>query len=227
VYCFLILRSSGGQILGVADEVSIARGNRVYSRLTIRFRYGSIDDETTVFAQAQSFHLVSDHHVQKGPSFPKPLDLTIDAIRGDVTWRETKSVKEEATTQHMDLPPDLANSMIPLLVENFPKAANQMEVFYLAGSAQPRLIKIRIKPEQGHESFRIGGVSRQAVQFTLHAEIPGVAGVIAPVTGRQPSDVVVWAMDGQVPTGLKMEGALYQGGPIWTLELASPAWPQK
>jgi hypothetical protein len=52
-----------------------------------------------------------------------------------------------------------------------------------------------------------------------------VAGVIAPILGKQPPDTKLWILDGDVPAFVKMEGALYEKGPIWTMVLTSPSWP--
>jgi hypothetical protein len=45
--------------------------------------------------------------------------------------------------------------------------------------------------------------------------------------GKQPVDIKMWVMVGEVPTFLRMEGAFYQQGPIWITEVASPVWPQR
>src|SRR4051794_25640658 len=75
---FLLLKSADGKVIGTGDQISVAKGNQVRSKLTFHFRDGSIDEETTVLKQGSVFQLVSDHHVQKGPSFPDPLDLTVN-----------------------------------------------------------------------------------------------------------------------------------------------------
>jgi hypothetical protein len=72
----------------------------------------------------------------------------------------------------------------------------------------------------------VGGARRDANRFNIHIEIGGVAGVIAPVIGKQPPDTKIWVMDAEVPTFLRMESAFYQNGPIWTTEVAAPVWPQ-
>jgi hypothetical protein len=222
---FLLLKSSQGKVIAVGDQVNVARGNEVRSRLIFHFSDGSIDDETTVFRQGQVFQLVSDHHTQKGPSFPKPLDLAVNVAAREVTWREIKDGKEEVKTEHMDLPPDLANGMIPLVPENFPPMAAEMKVSYLATGSKPRVVKLSIKPA-GKTTFRVGGARRAANRFNIHVEIGGVAGVIAPVIGKQPPDTKIWVMDSEVPGFLRMEAAFYQNGPIWTTELTAPVWPQ-
>ena len=224
-YGFLLLKSADGKVIAVGDQVNVVHGNQMRSRLIFHFRDGSIDDETTVFRQGGVFDLVSDRHIQKGPSFPQPLDLAVNVEDQQVTWREVNDGKEKVTTEHMDLPADLANGMISLLPENFPPRAAEMKVSYLAGSSKPRLVKLSIKPA-GKGTFRVGGATRRANRFNIHVEIGGVAGVIAPVIGKQPPDTQIWVMDSEVPMFLRMEAAFYENGPIWTTELAAPVWPK-
>jgi hypothetical protein len=225
MYGFLLLKSVQGKVIAVGDQMTTVKGSQVHSRLVFHFRDGSIDDETTVLRQGTVFQLVSDHHIQKGPSFPDPLDLAVNVPAREVTWREIKDGKEKVTREHMDLPPDLANGMISLLPQNFPKTAAEMKVSYLAGTSKPRVVKLSIKP-LGQGRFRVGGARRVANQFNIHVEIGGVAGVVAPVIGKQPPDTKIWVMDAEVPAFLRMEAPFYQNGPIWTAELAAPVWPQ-
>ncbi len=222
---FLALRSTDGKLIAEGDQIAVVEGNLVRSRLTFHFRDGSIDDEATVYKANTVFQLVSDRHIQKGPSFPQPLDITVDVPAGKVTWREKKDGKEEVKTEHMDLPSDLTNGMTSLIPENFPQHAAEMKVSYLAGASKPRIVKLSVKP-QGEDTFHVAGLSRRAKRFNIHIEIGGLAGVIAPIIGKQPSDIQVWVTEGEVPTFLKMEGALYEKGPIWITELAAPVWPE-
>lgn len=223
---FLLLKSPEGKVIAVGDDVIIAHGVNVRSHLVFHFHDGSVDDEVTVFRQAKVLQLISDHHIQRGPSFPQPLDIALNVPRGEVTWHEEKDGRQEVHTDHMDLPPDLANGMVSLAIENFPSKATEMRVSYLAGMPKPRIVKLSIKPD-GRDSFRIdGGAARASTRFNIHIEIGGVAGVIAPVIGKQPSDMQLWTIDGEVPTFLKMVGALYDKGPVWTTVLTSPEWPR-
>ena len=110
VHGFLALRSKEGRVLAVGDLFQVVHGDRVTSRLLFRFKDGSVDDETTVFSQRGNFQLITDHHIQKGPSFPQPMDTSIDVPNGQVTVRSTgKDGKEEVKNEHLDLPPDLVN----------------------------------------------------------------------------------------------------------------------
>lgn len=220
---FLVLKSSDGKVIAVGDMLQVAHGRKVRSRLVFHFADGSVDDETTVFLQGRVFQLVSDHHIQKGPSFPKPLDLAVDVPTSTTTSREMKDGQEEVTTQQVDLPDDLANGMVTLVLQNIAPETAATKVSYLVGSPKPRVVKLSITPE-GQESFVLGRVSRHAKRYKIHIELGGIAGVVAPVIGKQPSDLHIWVADGDIPTVVKTEGALYEEGPIWTMEQAAPVW---
>ncbi len=159
---FLALRSQDGKLLAIGDNVSVSHGDVVDSRLVFHFRDGSIDDEHTVFRQRRTLELVSDHHIQKGPSFPQPLDMSVDVPKGEVTYREAKDGKDEVKTEHMDLPPDLANGLVSAVLQNLPARTQEFKVSYLAASPKPRIVKLDIKPD-GEDRFRILGVSRACV----------------------------------------------------------------
>ncbi len=116
---FLSIRSQEGRIIASGDLIQSVRGDQVNSRLTFHFKDGSTDDETTVFSQRGHLRLISDHHIQKGPSFPHPIDLSIDSRNNQVTVRSTgKDGKEQVTNDHLDLPPDLVNGMVLLIIKN-------------------------------------------------------------------------------------------------------------
>ena len=223
---FLVLKSSDGKIIAVGDMVQLAHGSQVHSRLVFHFRDGSIDEDTTVFTQGQSLKLVSDHHVQKGASFPKPLDLMIQVAESETRSLEVKDGKAEIETEHVDLPDDLANGMVPLVLEKIAPGMQDATVSYLVGTPKPRIVKLSIKPE-GLESYGLGGLSRQAKKYKIHIEIGGITGVVAPIIGKEPPDLHIWVADGNVPTVVKIEGALYEGGPIWIMEQTVPVWPRK
>ena len=119
VHGFLALRTLDGSLLADGDLLQTASGMRVTSRLVFHFKDGSVHDETAVFSERQQFRLLSDHLVQKGPSFPQPIDMTIDAVKGQVTVRYTDDHgKPQTDAEHLDLPPDLANGLILTLLKN-------------------------------------------------------------------------------------------------------------
>src|SRR3989442_14377116 len=68
---FLVVRTLEGVVLASGDLSQTARGDRVTSRLAFHFKDGSSHEETVVFTQRGKFRLLSDHLVQKGPTFPR------------------------------------------------------------------------------------------------------------------------------------------------------------
>jgi hypothetical protein len=96
---FLELRSEDGHVVAFGDSTSVVHGDRITAETLFRFKDGSVDDEIAVFSQHRNFLLISDHHIQKGPACPHPMDVMIDARSGNVTVRAPgKDGKEEVQT---------------------------------------------------------------------------------------------------------------------------------
>jgi hypothetical protein len=225
VHGFLELHSEDGHVLASGDMVQIARGSQVTSRTLFTFKDGSIDDETTVYSQRHDFQLITYHHLQKGPSFPHPIDLMIDARNGAVTVTSTgKDGKEEVKTDHLKLPPDLANGMVSSIIENIAPGTGETRLPVLATTPSPRVVTLSIV-SRGEEPFTLAGSSRKAIHYEIKIELGGVAGIVAPMIGKQPPNIQIWIIGGQAPCFLKETGPLYQDGPVTTIQLASPTWP--
>jgi hypothetical protein len=225
IHGFLEMRSDDGHVLASGDSVQVAHGDQVTTHTTFTFKDGSTDDETTVFSQRGAFRLISDHHVQKGPFFPHPMDLLVDARSGQVTVRTTgKDGKEEVKTDHLNMPADLANGMVPLIIANLPSGATQTTVPMVVTTPKPRLIKLVISP-LGEETFSIGGSPHKSIHYEIKIEIGGIAGVVAPLVGKAPPNIEVWIVGGQAPTFLREKGPTYEDGPIMTIQQTSAVWP--
>jgi hypothetical protein len=226
VHGFLTLRSVDGAILAEGDQIQYLRDGRVTSRLLLKFRDGSVSDETVVFTQDKVFRVLSDHLIQKGPAFPTPVDLSVDAKTGMVAVRYTDDGKPKSLEEKMELPPDLANGLVLTLIKNLDPKAPLATMSMIAASPKPRLVRLAISPA-GETSFTVGTSKRQAVRFVVHIELGGVAGVVAPLIGKQPPDTHVWVLEGDAPAFIGSEGPLGMGAPPWRLELASPAAPSR
>ncbi len=219
---FLTLRTMEGKALATGDLVQIVRGKQIVSRLTFRFHDGSLDDEKAVFTQTGVFHLVTDHHIQRGPSYPKPLDMSIDVPSGTVVTREEKKGEApKVKTQHMDLPPDLANGIILTLMTNISDKTPETKLSYVADFGGARVIHIHIT-SQGTVPFRVGGSARPAREFTAKVDLGGIAGVVAPVIGKQPKDYKLLILQGTAPAFVREEGQLYPDGPVWRIDQVGP-----
>lgn len=223
VHGFLTLSTLQGQLLATGDLNQVVHGQKVRAHLVFRFRDGSTDDETTVFSQTGKFRLVSDHHIQRGPSFPHPMDVFINAVTGEVTTRTEDSGRKKIETQHLEVPPDVANGLIPTLLTNIASTANETIVSYVGGSSKPRVVHLVINPA-GEDVFSIAITRYKATHFRIKVDIGGIAGVVAPIVGKKPTDTDVWIVADGVPAFVRTEGALFEGGPIWRIDSVSPVW---
>jgi hypothetical protein len=224
VHGFLTLKTLEGTPLADGDLIQTSSGDRVTTRLVFHFKDGSIHDETAVYSQRQHFRLITNHLVQKGPTFPQPLDMSIDGASGQVTVRYADDGKQKVETEHIDVPPDLANGVILTLLKNVQGGAPPKTISFVAATPKPRLVKLAISVA-GDESFSTGGAARKATHYVLKVEIGGISGLLAPLVGKQPPDSHVWILGGEAPAFVKAEQPLYTGGPLWRIELASPVWP--
>jgi hypothetical protein len=197
VHGFLVLRTLEGEALAEGEITQVPHGDRITSHLILRFKDGSINEETVVFSQSNYFRVVSH-----------PLDAG----------------KEKIITDRLKLPSDIANGMPLTLLKNIRPNVPQTAVSMVAATPKPRLVKLLISPE-GEDSFSAGGTTHKATRYVIKVDIGGVAGVVAPLVGKQPQDIRVWILEGDAPVFVKSEGPLYQGGPIWRIELTSPVWP--
>src|SRR3982074_3454285 len=71
----------------------------------------------------------------------------------------------------------------------------------VVATPKPRLGEITISP-QGEEPFSL-----------------------PPLIGKAPPEIHIWIIGGRAPAFVREEGPLCQGGPVWTIQLTSPAWP--
>jgi hypothetical protein len=223
---FLVVRSADDKLLADGDVTQTVRGDRVTAHLMFRFKDGSTHEETTVYSQRERLSLISYHLVQKGPSFPQSLDMSLEGS-GKVAIRyQDERGQSQNAVDNFQAPPDLANGLVAKLLMNARADAMPTSVSLMAATPKPRMVKLLVT-QAGRERFTIVGSQREAMHYVLKVEIGGVAGVIAPIVGKQPPDSHVWIATGDVPAFVKAEQPFYAGGPLWRIELASPAWPKQ
>jgi hypothetical protein len=219
---FLILHDAAGATLASGELTQVHYKHQITLHVVFHFRDGSLDDETTVYSQGETIRLISDRHIQRGKSFPHPCDVMIDVGKQQVSVRDLSTTTDEAKTEHMDLPPDLSNGILLSMVQNM-QANTPIEVSYVALSPKPRMVKLAIS-RGAEDPFTVGGRSYKAVIYDVKVHLGGVAGIVAPMIGKQPPDSHVWVTESRVPAVIRMDAALYTDGPIWSVRLASPVW---
>jgi hypothetical protein len=224
---FLLLRTLENETLAVGDLIQNSNGDRVTCQVIFRFKDGSVQDERVSYSQKRRFRMLEYRLSQKGPAFKTQTELFINGTSGEVTvhsWDEKG--KEKVESSHEKLPADLANGMIPILSKNLPADGSVPTLSLLVATPKPRLTKVEISRE-GEDPFVVGGNSRKATRYVLKISIRGVAGIVAPLVGKEPSEIRVWVMEGEAPTLLRSEGPLYEGGPVWRIEQISPEWAKE
>lgn len=223
---FLLVRSADGEPIADGDLSQIAHGDRVTVRMILRFRDGSLQDETTVYSQRGRFVLLREHVIQHGPQFKRPMEVTVDRASGVVTVKYTDDDgKDKTATEKMKLPLDLANGMVPTLLRQVQAHTPKIMASMVVATPKPRLVKLVITPK-GEDSFMVGASNHKALRYDVHIDLGGTTGVVAPLVGKQPPDTHVWIEQGEAPMFVKSEGPTFEGGPVWLIELASPVWPK-
>jgi hypothetical protein len=226
VHGFLVLRSPDGEVLADGDLIQVPIRGRIESRLTFRFRDGSLHDERLSFSQDGVFRLESYHLVQKGPSFPDALDATLDRATSSyvVRHRDEDDDEWESNEGKLELPADAYNGMFFTLLKNVDAKAPIQTVSMVAWMPEPRMVSLEMS-SLGQEPFAIEDVSRRATHYLLDIEVEGLTGVLAELLGKDPPPLHTWMLGGDAPTFVRFRGFLYPGGPVWSIELASPVWP--
>jgi hypothetical protein len=219
----LSVRTPEGRIIGGGDLIQVLAGDRITLKLTLHFEDGSIENETTVYSQRKVFRLISDHFLQRGPSFPDPIDISIETATGNAIVRYFDALgRNSVSTRHFDFPPDLANGMLLTLVKNIGKDG-EAKVSFVTPERTPMLVKLSMAPG-GKEGFRAGNSDRKADRIVVRVELEGVPGLLAAVMKKQPPDSYIWIIDGEAPAVLKLQSPAYVGGPVWVIEQTCPEW---
>jgi len=225
---FLVLRDPHGKIIATGDMLQWAiRDKHFYSQLIFHFYDGSLYSDTVIYEEHGTFKLISDHLVEKGPSFKVQSEQWLDIPKREFKARTVdEHGKSKYVEKHkMKLPDDVMNGLIYLVVKNIEPTAKSTSVSMIVGSPTPRTVKLIITP-RAQGTFLIGSSKRKMLHYVIHIDITGVAGVVAPIIGKQPPDEQMWIAAGEVPTFVKETGELYNGGPMWTIELAGPHWDE-
>lgn len=212
---FPVLRSLSGERLAQGELIQIPRGGDVVeSRLTFRFKDGSLHDERVVFTQRDVFTLLSYGIVQKGPSFPETVEATVDRATGryEVRYRGDEDSPEEMLTGEFELPLDVYNGLLSTLMKNLPVGDSAM-VQIVAFTPKPRLVKMLLTPA-ADDPMKVNEASVIATRFLVRPQL----GLFASLLVADIPDVKCWIAAGDAPAFLRFEGPLYFMGPVWRID---------
>jgi hypothetical protein len=222
---FLLVRSLAGEIIGHGEMTQVVKErDLVESHLVFNFKDGSLHDEKVTFSQQQVFTMMRYRLVQRGPSFPDQIDVSID--RGTVEYhvrsKTAKDGKEELLSGAFDLPKDVYNGMFVTILLNLPKGASET-VHFLAFTPAPELIKLDLLL-MGEHTVHIGDLSRKALHYVFKPDIGMIRELLGKATGKLPAQFHYdcWVLADEVPSFVQFEGPLQLMGPAVRIELVSP-----
>jgi hypothetical protein len=220
---FLVLRDLAGRDLAAGELLQNVDGDRVSVRVVFRFHDGSISDETVVYSQKDTFKVLRDRLTQKGQFFRRALELDIDGESGEVTVHSVERGKEKVYREHIDLPPNLVNGIVPIVLKNVDERS-QTTLSMIVATPKPLLVTLIVRP--GPEMpFSFAGTRRNAREFVLHVELGGAKGVFASLLGKRPPDSHVWIVGGPAPVFVRAQQPFFADGPEVRIELVGPHWP--
>jgi hypothetical protein len=216
---FLSIRTPQGDRIGHGELAQKSRGDEIESRLLLRFKDGSVHDESTVYTQRGVFRLEAYRLTQRGPSFPG-AEVSFDRKSGryQAKTRERAGATEELASGELEMPADLYNGMALLLLKNLPPgegATAQLAAF----TPKPRLLRMELHRE-GEDRAVLGGDPKPAIRHLVKLEIGGLTGAVASLVGKTPPDLRYWLVPGDVPAFVRFEGAMFLNGPVWRVEMA-------
>ena len=222
---FLLVRSLAGEIIGQGEMTQVIKeGDLAESHLVFTFKDGSLHDERVTFSQQRVFTLLHYRLVQRGPSFPDQLDVSIDRNTAEYKVRSKtgEGGKEEVLTGAFTLPKDVYNGLFVTMLLNLPRGSSET-VNFLAFTPRPEVIKLELLL-MGEHTVRIGDLSRKAVQYVFKPDIGMIRELLGKATGKIPAQFHYdcWILADEVPSFVQFEGPLQLMGSIVRIELVSP-----
>jgi len=222
---FLLMRSLDGDVVGHGELTQrVVEGELLESQLVFRFKDGSLHDEKVAFSQYRVFTLIRYHLVQRGPSFPEQLDVSIDRGTTQYTVRSRRGMqeKEEVQSGQFDLPKDVYNGMLIMVLQNLPKGADET-VSVLAFTPTPQVVPVQLHAVEEH-SIQLGDRSHKATQYVFTPQLGVIHEWLGKVTGKLPAEFHYdcWIMVDGIPSFVRYEGPLQLLAPILRIELMSP-----
>lgn len=227
---FLLVRSLAGEILGQGEMVQVVKeDDLVESQLVFRFKDGSLHDEKVAFSQQRVFTLISYRLVQRGPSFPDQLDISIDRGTAQYTVRSQagQDGKEEVLAGQVELPKDVYNGMLITVSKNLPKGADET-VSVLAFTPSPQVVNVQLRAVD-EDPVQIGAASKKATQYVFTPQISKIREWLGKLTGKLPArfHYNCWIMVDAAPSFVRFEGPMQLMGPIMRIDLVSPRMPEQ
>ena len=177
---FLVLRDLEDNIIRFRWDHPVGQWNPGYDRTQLPFQGRPHRQRVDRLFAAKGLQLLSYRLVQKGKSFKRPTDMSLNASTGQVTVRYTDEDGQEKTiTDRPKLPADLANGMVSTPLRDLRSQNAEDDSIHVGGDTQAETRKLDISPV-GEDSFTVGGSGAKAMKYVVKVDIGGISGEIAP-----------------------------------------------
>jgi len=216
---YLALRDENGDRLADGELIQKSYGHVVDSRLVFRFKDGSLYDERVSFTQKQVFTLQSYKLVQRGPSFPNTLDISLDRKSSEYRVLTSQDgTPEQKLTGRLDLPDDVVNGMIVTVLRNLMPGRGET-VHFLAFTPEPKVLDLKLVPTE-RTTIRIGDLSKPMTRYVIEPKLDSLTMWFGKLLGKLPEKFHYhfWLVTDEVPTFGGFEGPLHLLGPTWRIE---------
>ncbi len=215
-------------MIGQGEMTQVVKeGDLVESQLVFRFKDGSLHDEKVAFSQQRVFTLISYRLVQRGPSFPDQLDVSIDRGTAQYTVRSQAGAqgKDEVLSGQVDLPKDVYNGMLITVSKNLQKGVDET-VSVLAFTPAPQIVNVQLRAID-EQPVHIGDLSSKVTQYVFTPQIGMIRELFGKAIGKLPAQFHYncWIMVDAAPSFVQFEGPLQLMGPIVRIGLMSPRLP--
>lgn len=219
---FVTVRDMDGKRIADGEVTERLDGKHFTLHVDIHFLDGSRHEDKVKFEASGKLKLLEDVVTEKGPTFPKQIETSIHPGTGSVhvSYTDEKG-KSDVIDDKLEIPADIANGLLLTVMKHVDPATPETSISWIASTPKPRLVKLKIT-SQGRETITFGTIKTETIHYVVKTEIGGLAGVVAPLIGKQPPEIHVWMLAGGAPGFLKFEGPLFNEGPIWRIEMAAP-----
>ena len=225
IHGYLRVRSLSGETIGQGELIQVVKEDGlVETRAFFHFKDGSLHEEKVAFSQQRVFTMIRYQLVQRGPLFPEQLDVSIDRKTSEYTVRSQTGQKEreKVLSGHFDLPADVYNGMLVVVLKNLLKDANET-VSVLAFTPKPEIIKLELLL-MGEQTVHIGELPKKARYYVFKPKIGKIRQFFGKLFRKLPADFHYdcWIVADAVPSFVQFEGPLQLMGPIMRFDLVSP-----
>jgi hypothetical protein len=152
---YLALVNIKDETVAQGELLQTLNGDRLESRLVFYFKDGSLHDERVPFTQDRVYKLLRNELIQRGPSFPQTVEITVDQPTGRylVRSRGGDGGPADLLEGSLKLPADTYNGMLITLLKNLnPSEATTVRLVVF--TPRPKLIRVKLKPVR-EESVKI------------------------------------------------------------------------